>query len=189
MKITVINKRATGGEKVYCIDGTTVAPGAQHEMTGRTKAELIYQMTYVMDDDVAVLGELEGEDRAPLVCDMKAPADPAADTFELAGEGFDLEEEDGTAFSTTMQMYLGVFDDEDCQTPSVDGTLDTAATGTIVSGAGTNLLKITPAAGVASVTLTATGAGEFWLKAWPVAASTSYVVDASDTHKTTFTAS
>lgn len=184
MKITVINKRPSGGEKVYCVDQTTVEPGEQHEMTGRSKEDVIFQMA-VQDDDVSVVAELEGDDRSPLVNQMKSPADPAGGTFTLAAEGFDILDEAGAAFSTTMQMYLGVFDDADCQTPSADGTLDTAATGTIDEGAGTNLLKVTPDAGVVSVTLTGTGAGEFWLKAWPV--DTDYVVDSSDTHKTTFT--
>jgi len=189
MKITVINKRVAsefGADHVMCVDGTTVNPGEQHEMLGRSRTELIFQMN-VQDDDVSVLGELEGDDRSPLINQMKTPADPAADTFTLAGEGFDILDEVGAAFDTDLQMYLGVFDDADCQTPSEDGTLDTAATGTIDAGAGTNLLKVTPDAGVVSVTLTATGAGEFWLKAWPV--ETDYIVDASDSHKTTFTAS
>jgi len=187
MKITIVNKRASGGENAYALDGVQVEPGSQHEMTGRDTADVIFEIANVQDDDVAVLSELEGMDRSPIVCDMKAPADPAADTFVLAGEGFDLEDEAGAAVTTSPQMYLGVFDDAACQTPSVDGTLDTAATGTIDAGAGTNLLKITPASGVVSVTLTATGAGEFWLKAWPVGGD--YIVDSSDVHKTTFTAS
>jgi hypothetical protein len=168
-----------------CVDGTTVAPGEQHEMLGRSRTELIFQMNS-QDDDVTVLGALEGDDRSPLINTMKAPADPAGGVVVLAGEGFDLLDEAGAAANKDPQMYLGVFDDADCQTPSVDGTLDTAAVGTIDDGAGTNLLKVTPsAAGVVSVTLTATADGEFWLKAWPV--GTEYVIDASDTHKTTFT--
>jgi len=184
MKITVINKRGSTGDAVMCVDGTTVAPGEQHAMLGRSRTELIFQMNS-QDNDVAVEGMLEGDDRSPLVNAMKAPADPAGGTFVLAGEGFDILDEAGAAFSTTIQMYLGVFDDADCQTPSVDGTLDTAATGTIDEGAGTHLLKITPAGGVASVTLTGSAAGVFYLKAWPV--GTEYIVDGSDTHTTTFT--
>jgi len=155
-------------------------------MLGRSTTELIFQKNS-QDANVAVLGELEGDDRSPLICDMKAPADPAADTFELAGEGFDLLDQAGDAFDTDIQMYLGVFDDADCQTPSVDGKLGTAVTGTIDAGANTNLVKVTPAAGVVSLKLTATGPGVFYLKAWPV--GTEYVVDSSDSHTTTFTES
>lgn len=184
MKITIINN--TTATQVVAADQTTVDPGETHVMLGRSVDEAIFQMNIADGNDVMVLVEIEGNDRAPIIAAMKAPADPAGGTFTLAAEGFDLETEAGAAANVAPQMYLGVFDDAELTIPSVDGTLDTAATGTIDDGAGTNLLKVTPAAtGEVSVTLTATGAGVFYLKAWPV--GTGYIVDASDVHVTTFT--
>jgi len=189
MEITVINKRASTGENVACIDGTTVAPGSQHAMSGRSAAELIHQQSIVASDtDVAVLCKIEGSDRAPIVCDMKAIADPAADATTSAGEGFDLKTEAGAAANVAPQMYLGAFDDATCQTPAVNATLDTASTGTIDSGAGTNLLKVTPdATGEFACTLTDAEDEVVYLKAWPV--GTDYIVDSNDITSAEFTAS
>ena len=186
MKITVVNKRASTGDAVYCVDGTSVAPGASHEMTGRSAAELIYQQGSA-DDDVAVLGELEGSDRAPIVCNMKAIADPAGGATTSAGEGFDLETEAGAAANVAPQMYMGAFDDADCTIPAENATLDTASTGTIDSGGGTNLLKVTPdATGEFACTLTDAEDETVYMRAWPV--GTDYVVDSSDTTSAEFTA-
>jgi hypothetical protein len=151
-------------------------------------AEVALQKYHEDGNNVIVLCQIEGNDRAPIVCDMKNPADPVADTFTCAGCGFDLETEAGAAANVDPQMYMGAFDDEACTIPSVDGTLDTAAAGTIDDGEGTNLLKVTPSAtGEFSVTLTVTGAGTIYMKAWPV--GTDYIVDSSETDEVTFTES
>lgn len=188
MQITVINKRASTGNKFSCVDGTTVAPGAQHAMAGRSKAEYIHQMTLAAGDtDIAVVGQLDGAERSPVVCDMKDIADPAGGATTSAGEGFDLKTEAGAAANVAPQMYLGAFDDATCQTPATNATLDTASTGTIVSGGGTNLLKVTPdATGEFACTLTDAEDEVVYLKAWPV--GTDYVVDSSDSTTTEFTA-
>lgn len=188
MKITVINKRASSGAKVACIDGTTVAPGSQHEMTGRSKDEVVHELTYVADADVAVLAEIEGSDRAPIVCDMKDIADPAGDATTSAGEGFDLLTEAGAAANVNPNMYFGAFDDATCQTPAVNATLNTASTGTIVSGGASNLLVVTPdATGEFACTLTDAVDEVVYMKAWPV--GTDYIVDSSDITTCEFTAS
>jgi len=186
MEITVINNRPAGGAQVSAIDGTTVNPGQTHAMPGRSKDDVAYQMASASGHDVIVLCKIEGNDRSPVICDMKNPADPAGGTFLLNGVGFDLLTEAGVAANVAPQMYMGVFDNAACTIPSVDGVLSNAATGTIDSGTGTHLVKITPsAAGVASLRVTVTGARAVYLKAWPV--GTSYIVDSSDTDTVTFT--
>ena len=186
MQITVINNRAAGGASVPCVDSTQCDPGQSRVMPGRTARDVALQMYHADGNDVLVLCQIEGEDRAPVVCDMKNPADPAGGTFNVAGCGFDLNTEAGAAANVNPPMYMGAFDDEDCTIPSVDGTLDTAAVGTIDEGAGTNLLEVTPdAAGEFSVTLTVTGAGTIYLKAWPM--GTEYIIDSSETDEITFT--
>lgn len=189
MQITVYNNRATGGDRVSCVDGTTVAPGSSHTMVGRSKAEYTFQMTASLSDaDVKVLAALEATDRAPIVVAMNAIADPAADATTSAGEGFALQSEAGAAANVAPAMYLGAFDDEDCLIPAVNATLDTASSGTIVSGSGTNLLKVTPtSAGAFACTLTDEEVEVVYLKAWP--ADASYVVDSSDTTSAEFTVS
>ena len=190
MKITVINKRPAGGDAVYCVDGVQVTPGAQHEMPGQDKEGLIFQLAS-QDDDVSVIGEIEGSDRSPLVCKMKVVADPVIDATESDGEGFDLLTEAAAAANVAPQMYVGAFEDSDCQTPHVTATLGAADTpvGTIDSGSGTNLLKVTPTtAGVFECKITETTLPEtVYLKAWPV--GTDYVVDSSDTASAAFTMS
>jgi hypothetical protein len=187
MKITVINKRSSAGGNVYCIDGTEVAPGAQHEMSGRTAGELVFQSEQVTDDDVSVIGQIEGSDRAPIVCVMNVVADPAGDAAESLGEGFALKTEAGGDANVAPQMYMGVFDDADCQTPAVNATLDTATAGTINSGDATNLIKCTPtAAGAFACSVLDAEDEKVYMKAWPV--GTDYVVDSSDTSDVTFTA-
>jgi hypothetical protein len=185
MEITVINSRPTGGAQVYAIDGTTVDPGQTHIMPGRSVDDVAWQMAAASGNDVIVLCKIEGNDRAPIVCNMKDPANPGSGVVLLNGVGFDLLTEAGGAANVAPQMYMGVFDDAACLTPSVDGVLSNAATGTIDAGTGTNLVKITPsAAGVASLRVTVTGPRVVYLKAWPV--GTSYIVDSSDTDIVTF---
>jgi len=187
MKITVINNRASGGAAVPCVDGTEVAAGSTHEMLGRDKVEVTYQMAHADGNDVIVLAEIEGGDRAPIVCQMKTPVDPAGGATTCAACGFDLLTEAGAAANVAPNMYLGVFDDAACTTPAVNATLDTAATGTIVSGAGTNLLVVTPdATGEVSVTTTDAEDEVLYLKAWPV--GTSYIIDCSSIDSIEFTA-
>lgn len=184
MKITITNKRATGGDAVQAMDGTQVAPGAQHTINGATPADLVFQMG-VADADVSVVGQMDAVDRAIIICDMKDVADPGSGVGSVAGEGFDLKDQAGAAAGVAPQMYMGVFDDADCKVPAANATLDTAGTGTIDSGAGTNLLKVTPdSAGEFDCTLTDAEDETVYLKAWPV--GTDYVVDASDSSTTVF---
>jgi hypothetical protein len=187
MEITVINNQAAGTARVPCVDSTTLGPGETHVMPGRSSAEVSLQMAYANGNDVMVLAQIEGNDRAPLVCAMKKPADPAGGVGTLAACGFDLETEAAAAANVAPQMYLGVFEDAACTIPATTATLDTAATGTIDAGAGTSLLTVTPsAAGVVSVTLTDTADEVVYLKGWPV--GTDYIVDSSDVHAPEFTA-
>lgn len=193
MKITITNNRPSGGLNVYAVDGVQVAPGEQHAMVGRTASELIFQMS-VMDDYVSVIGELEGEDRSPLICQMKDVADPAGDATESDQEGFDILDEVGAATTNQSPMYIGVFDDADCSVPSAVATLAAAGTpvGTIQSGSGTNQMKVTPAAAgtfecKVVIPAAATVATTYYIKAWPQATSTSYVIDSSCTESVTFT--
>ena len=163
-----------------------LAPGEQKEMSGRSADEAIASIA-LQAADVAVLVELEGSDRAAIVCDMKDPGDVSGGGTTLAACGFDLETQAGAAANVAPQMYLGVFDDATCQTPAENATLDTAATGTIDAGAGTNLLTVTPAAtGEVSVTLTDAEDETVYLKAWAV--GTDYIVDSSDIDDVTFSA-
>lgn len=186
MKITVINNRPSGGVAVPCVDSTQCKPGETHVMAGRDLNEIPGQMTFADGNDVLVFCELEGKDRSPLICDMKNPVDPAGGAVTCAACGFDLEDQGGAAANADPQMYLGAFDDAACTIPSVDGTLDTAATGTIDEGAGTNLLKVTSdAAGEVSVTLTVTAPATVYLKGWPVGSE--YTVDSSETDEIIFT--
>lgn len=187
MKITVINNRASTGEKVPCVDGTSVAPGATHVMLGRSKEDVIYQMDHADGNTVIVIAQLEGDDREPIVCDMKNPSDPAGGATTCAACGFDLEDTAGTAANVAPQMYLGAFDDAACTTPAANATLDTAAAGTIDAGAASNLLTVTPSAtGEVSVTLTDAEDETVYLKAWPV--GTDYIIDCSETDSVEFTA-
>jgi hypothetical protein len=187
MKITVINNRPSSGDAVYCVDGVQVAPGSQHEMTGYPASDLLFEIENLQDDDVMVVGEIEGSDRAPLVCDMKDPGDPAGGAAEQTAEGFDLETEAGAAANVAPQMYMGVFDDATCQVPAVNATLDTATTGTINSGAGTNLIKCTPdATGEFACSVLDAEDEKVYMRAWPVGID--YVIDSSEVADVEFTA-
>ena len=186
MKITVINNRPSGGSKVACVDGTTVAPGGSHEMIGRTKADVAYQKSVANGNKVIVLAELDGNDRAPIVCEMKNPGD-ASGVATLAGVGFDLLTEAGAAANVNPTMLLGVFDDEGCQTPAVNADLDTATTGAIDSGGGTNLVEVTPdATGEFACSVNNTEDETVYLKAWPK--ESDYIVDSSSLDSVEFTA-
>lgn len=186
MKIIVINNNPSGSFPIPCVDGSSCSPGTTKTMLGRSKGDVGYMMSKANGNVVIIRAEIEASDRAPIVCDMKNPADPAGGVVELAGCGFDLETEAGVAANVAPQMYLGAFDDAACTVPSVDGTLSTATTGTIDSGSGTNLVKVTPsAAGIVALKLTVTEPGVIYLKAWPVGSD--YVVDSSDTDTVTFT--
>lgn len=187
MKITVINNRPSGGDAVPCVDGTQVEPGETHEMLARSAEELIYMMGQADGNTVLVLGQIEGNDRAPIVNVMKKPADPAGGAATLAGVGFDLMTEAGVAANVNPQMYMGVFDDAACTIPSVTGQLSTATVGTIDEGTGTNLIKCTPDA-TGDMTLSVDDAADeiVYLKAWPV--GTGYIIDSSDIDSVEFTA-
>jgi hypothetical protein len=186
MEITVINNRPAGGTQVYAVDDTTFNPGQTHVMTGRSLTDVAWQMASADGHNVMVLCKIEGADRAPIICDMKNPADPAGGVVLVNGAGFDLKTQAGAAAGVAPQMYMGVFDDAACTIPSVKGSLSTATAGTIDSGTGTHLVKVTPSGtGEVSLRLTVTGVGTYYMKAWPV--GTSYVVDASETDSVTFT--
>ena len=185
MKITVINNRPANGEKVPCVDSTSVAPGETHEMLGRTIEEVPIQMAFSDGNLVIVLAELDASDRAPAVNVMKNPADPGSGVVELAGCGFDILTQTGIAANIDPQMYIGAFDDAACTIPSVDAVMDTITTGTIDSGDGTNLLKVTPdSAGEVALKLTVTAPAVVYLKAWPVGSD--YIVDSASLDTVTF---
>lgn len=186
MKITVVNNRATGGNPVPCVDSTSVTPGGEHVMLGRTREELVLQMAQADGNEVIVRGEIEGNDRSPLICVMKNPGDPAGGVDTMAGVGFDLEDEAGAAAGVDPDMYMGVYSDSDCTTPSTTATLDTATIGTIDEGAGTNLIKVTPSsAGVFVCSVDDTADETVYLKAFP--ADTSYTIDTASTDDVTYT--
>lgn len=187
MKIKIVNN---GTSDVAAPGSVTVAAGGTLTLTGRTVDEYQGLLERYVSDDVQVCCTLENSDLPPLQCVLKSPADPAADATTCAACGFDIKDLYGTAFSTTDQMYFGVFDDEDCETPSETATLATAATGTIVSGSGTNTLLVTPDAGVLSVTCTIAEAAAqtVYFKAW-AATDTTRPMDTHDTDEVSFTVS
>jgi len=186
MKITCVNRSANPVPMpgaVSCAAGTTKA------LTGRTVDEAAQMQELYASSTVQIVCELEDDDYPPIVAVAKTPADPAADATDLAAVGFDIKDLYGNAYSTDMAMYFGVFDDEDCLIPSEDATLDTAATGTIDAGAGTNRLTVTPDAGELSVTVSIPAAADqvVYLKAWVVGGRR--MVDTSDQHAATFSVS
>lgn len=185
MKITVINNSSG---IVPCVDSSNCLPGTTRVMLNRSREEVAIQMDHAVTNEVIVIAELDAQELDPIICQMKHPADPAGGVNTCAGVGYDLKEMDGTTDANVQpQMYLGVFDDAACTIPAVHGTLNTAAKGTIDSGAGTNLLKCTPdATGEMSVTLTDTTDETVHIKAWPV--GTNYVIDCSDIDSVTFSA-
>lgn len=183
MQIKVINNSSS---PVAMPGYQTCAAGATVTVTGRTRDELEQLQQAYSASNVIIEGTLEAADKILLVCDMKAPADPGSGVGTLAGVGFDLVDEQGAAFADQSKMYIGVFDDAALTTPSVNGTLDTAAAGTIDAGAGTNLLEVTPsAAGIVSLTLTQSDDIQCWVKAWPKPTVTR-AIDCSDVHAPTF---
>ncbi len=186
MQITIVNNSSS---PVPGPGSTTVAAGDSLTLAGRTQAEYAALMASYAADNVQVHATLEDADLPPLKATKKTPADPAADATTLAACGFDIEDLFGNAYSTTMKMYFACFDDAACTTPSTTATLDTAATGTIDSGAGTNTLAVTPAGGVLSVTLTIPVAADqvVYLKAWVL--ESERAVDTSDVHTATFSVS
>jgi len=165
MKITIVNN---GSVPVAAPGEVSVAVGGSIELASRTIAEYMQMVEQYSSDDVIVSNELESADLPPLHCVMKSPADPAADAATVLACGFDILDMYGSAFSTTIKMYLGIFDDAACTVPSTTATLGTAATGTINSGTGTNAINVSPAAGVVSVTATISVAADqtVYLKAW-----------------------
>jgi hypothetical protein len=165
MQITIVNNSS---QPVAAPGAVTVPPTGTVTLAARTVAEYIGLIERYVSDLVTVTATLETADLPPIQCTLKAPADPVIDATDVLACGFDMEDLVGTAFSTTGKMYFGVFDDAACTIPSVDATLDTAATGTIDAGAGTNVLEVTPAAGVLSVTCSIPAAADqtVYFKAW-----------------------
>lgn len=188
MKITVINKRATGGMPVTCVDSTQCKPGETHEMLGRSQNDYIAQMGLSSGNEIIVRAELDAMDYPPFVNVMKTPADPAGGVYDLAGCGFDLKELDlATDANKQPQMWMGIYSDAACTVPSITAHLDTATKGTINSGSGTSLIKVTPdATGEFACTCSDTAARVLYLKAWPVASD--YEIDSSRKHTLTLTA-
>jgi hypothetical protein len=180
MKIIVINN---GTGQIPLPDSTTLAAGASKTLTSRTFSEAQLLNSYA-SDNVFIRTELEAIDRSPLVATAKADASPTIDTH--AGCGTQLKDEAGNDMSVQPQMYVGAFDDAVCATLAANATLDTAAAGTIDSGAGTNLLKVTPSAtGEISLTLSDTTDEVVYVKCWPV--GTDYTIDSSQKQTITFT--
>lgn len=185
MKITVINN---SDSVVPCPGVRSVAAGSSITLTGRSWTEYMDLLSNYGSDEVIVYGEVEAIDRPPIVLEMKTPADAAAGVDTVAAEGFQLRDLSGNAAPiSTMEFYLGVFDDSGFTTLATNATLDTAAAGTIVSGGGTHLLVVTPSAtGEVSVTLTDTVDETVYLRAWPK--GTDWPVQATGSHSNTFTA-
>jgi hypothetical protein len=181
MQITIVNRSTS---PVPGPGVTSVPAGGELTLAGRTAAELASLVASYVSDLVQVHMTLEDADLPPLKAIQKTPADPGSGVGTIAAVGFDIEDVYGNAFSTVMGMYLGVFQDADCTIPATDATLDTAATGTIVAGAGTNLLEITPAGGVVSVTLTDAVDEVVYVKAWVV--DSARAVETSSQYTATF---
>jgi hypothetical protein len=165
MQITIVNNSS---DPVAAPGSVTVPAGESLTQADRTVAEYQGLIERYGSDLVTVTATLETADLPPLACVMKAPADPSIDAVDVLACGFDMEDLYGNAFVTTDKMYLGIFDDAACTVPSVDGTLDTAATGTIDAGGGTNVIEVTPDGGVLSVTASIPLAADqtVYLKAW-----------------------
>ena len=185
MQLTIVNNSSV---PVPAPGAATVAAGESLTMSARTQAEAEQMIENYASDEVQITVTLEDSDYPPLKCAKKTPADPAADATDLAAVGFDINDLYGNAYSTDVAMYFGVFDDAACTTPSTTATLDTAATGTIDEGDGTNTLKVTPAGGVLSVTVSIPVAADqvVYLKAW---AANARPMDTSDVHTATFSVS
>lgn len=188
MQITVINNNpasSDGSNTVPLPDSTSVKPGEQKTMAGRTQAEAQLLISGYQSDTVIIRTALEAIDRAPIVATMKADATPGGGVGTAAAIGANLESQDGTSENVQAQMYLGCFDDVACSVPAINATLDTAAAGTIDSGGGTNLLKMTPSVtGETSVTMTNAEDEVVYVKQWPVGAD--YTVDSSGVQSATF---
>lgn len=183
MKLTIVNNSLV---PIAAAGHVTVPAGESIEQEGRTQAEYASLVSRYASDDVQIHAELEAADFQPVYCNMKTPADPAGGVDSLAAVGFDIETYDGNAAAITDQMYFAVFSDAACTTLSTTATLDTAATGTIDSGAGTACLLVTPDGGELSVTVSDTEDEAVYLKAWAV--GTGRAMDTSDVHTVTFTA-
>lgn len=186
MKVTIVNRST---DPVPGPGATSIAAGGLLMLENRLQSEVASLISTYVSDLVQVHVEFEAADLTPLISKIKTPSDPAADATTLAACGFDIEDLYGNAFSTTDKMYLGAFDDAACTIPSTTATLDTAATGTINAGAGTNTLEVTPDAGVLSVTLTIPSAADqvVYLKAWVY--SSERALDTSEVHTATFSVS
>lgn len=184
MKIIIINRST---EPVATPAATSVAAGASLELTERTVGEYQRMVSQDAGEYVSIVGELEDADYPPLVCTQKTPADPAGGVDTLAGVGFDINDLVGSAADIDPQMYVGVFADAACLTPSTTADLDTATEGTIDEGAGTNLLKVTPdSAGGFTCSVDDTADETVYIKAWAVASQRP--MDTSDQHAVTFSA-
>ncbi len=183
MKITVINNSSN---PVPCPDYVNCAAGATRVLTGRSSAEYSAMVAGNSSTSVLIIGQLEDADLSPIVCNLKDPGDPAADQDYQTGMGFDLVMPQTGAANVAPNMYFGVFDNAACTIPAVNATLGTAVTGTIVSGAGTNLLVVTPsAAGVVSCRVDDAEDETVYFRAWPV--SYARPVDCSEVVDITFT--
>lgn len=185
MKITIINNSS---DPVTGVGYTTVAAGETKEYSNRTTLEFDIFRGLLSTSDVLVLGEIEGADKSPIICDLKDPGDPAGGAAVQSGEGFDLLTEAGAAANVQPEMYMGLFDDEDCTVPAENATLTNAATGTFVSGVDTNLAVVQPAAtGEFSCDIADTEDEKVYIRAWPKA-DAAFVVDCHEIGDVTFTA-
>lgn len=183
MQLTVVNLSTS---PVPCPGAVSCAAGETLVLANRTVEECAQMTEQYAGSNVQVNLELEAEDYPPIVSAIKTPADPGSGVGSVAACGFDLETlVDGTAVAYQPTMYFGAFDDEDFTIPAANATLDTAAAGTIDSGAGTNLLEVTPSVtGELSVTLTDAEDETVYLKAW--VAGSRRIIDTSQSHPVPF---
>lgn len=185
MKITIINNSSdivTGPGYTY------VDPGETKEYEGRSALELDIIRGEISASDVLVLGEMEGADKAPIICTLKDPGDPAGGDAVQSGEGFDLLTEAGAAANVQTKMYFGLFDDEDCTVPAENATVTNAATGTIDSGVDTNVALVTPdATGEFSCDIADSEDEKVYIRAWPKA-DQEYTVECIGIEDVTFSA-
>ncbi len=101
--------------------------------------------------------------------------------------GFQLRDAASRNLALQTVLEFGVFDDAVLATPAAAATLDTAAQGTIVGGAGTAALKVqTDANGRFSCTLTDAADETVWLGCSPSFGSP--IVDCKDIDAVTFSA-
>lgn len=185
MKITIINNGSTA---VHGVGYVNVQPGETKVFENRTNLELDIARSQIASEEVLVIGEREGVDKSPIVCELKDPGNPGAGVADSANEGFDLLTEAGAAANVDPELYMALFDDEACTQLAATATLHTATTGSFVSGEHSNNAVVEPAAtGEFDCTITNTGLGTVYIRVWPTQ-DAQYLVDCHELGDVTFTA-